>query len=291
MSYCVKCGTQEVQGQKFCPVCGTPSVTTNSAMGMPMPPLTSTEMSGEARVLVGLSLDPSRQSRLSIFFRLLLALPLYVASFFVGIATFFVVIAAWFAALFTGRVPNGMQRFVTGYIRMYYTISAYTFLLLPRWPGLVLREGPNDQLSLAIEHVSLNRAAVFFRIVLAYPAGIVSGILSIGSFPLLVIMWVWGIIAGRVPQPLHQALALILRYQTRLLAYVLLASPTQPFRGLLGDEVAASSSTLHIDTPASTASTSSLPTHWLVAKDSRTYVIVAIVLGVLLYAVQYGRAH
>ncbi len=290
MSYCVKCGTQEVAGQRFCPVCGTATASAASAsMSVPMPPLTSMEMSGEARVLVGLSLEPPRQSRLTILFRLLLALPLYVVSVFIGLATVIVVIGAWFAALFTGRVPDGMQRFVTSYIRMYANISAYTLLLVPRWPGVVLREGPNDQLSLAIEHVSLNRAAVFFRMVLLCPAGIVGGVLSIGSYPLLIIMWLWGIITGRVPQPLHQALALVLRYQTRLLAYVLLASPTQPFRGLLGDEVA-STTTSSAPVPLS-SSTSSLPTRWLVAKDTRTYVVAIIILGVLLYAVQYGRAH
>jgi len=291
MPYCVKCGTQEVQGQKFCPVCGTASVSTASAsMSVPMPPLSSTEMSGEARVLVGLSLEPPRQSRLTIFFRLLLALPLYVVSVFLGLVTAFVVIGAWFAALFTGRVPDGMQRFVTGYIRLYATISAYTLLLVPRWPGIVMREGPNDQLSLAIEHVSLNRAAVFFRVVLGYPAGIVGGILSFGSYPILIIMWIWGVIAGRVPQPLHQALALVLRYQTRLMAYFLLASPTQPFRGLLGDELVGAT-TNSMESTSASSSTASLPTRWLVAKDTRTYVVAIIVLGVLLYALQYGRTH
>jgi hypothetical protein len=289
MSYCVKCGTEEVQGQKFCPVCGTPSA--SASMSVPMPPLSSTEMSAYAQVLVGLSLDPPHQARWSIFFRLLLVLPLYVASAFVGLATFFVVVAAWFVALFTGHVPDGLQRFITGYIRLYSTISAYTLLLIPKWPGLVFHEGPNDQLALVIEHVSLNRAAVFFRIILVYPAGIVSGILSIGSYPLLVIMWFWGLITGRIPEPLHQTLALILRYQTRLLAYVLLTSPTQPFRGLLGDGVASSPSIPNAGSGESDVATSSLPTRWVVAKDTRTYVIVALVLGVVLYAVQYGRAH
>jgi len=67
MAYCAKCGTLEVEGQKFCAVCGAP--TSSSTSMAPMPPLTSNDMSGEARVLVGISLDPPVQARWTIFFR------------------------------------------------------------------------------------------------------------------------------------------------------------------------------------------------------------------------------
>jgi hypothetical protein len=73
-----------------------------------MPALTSTEMRGEARVLVGLSLEPPRQARWTILLRLVLAFPLLVVAFFVSIAGLVAVIVSWFAALLIGRVPDGL---------------------------------------------------------------------------------------------------------------------------------------------------------------------------------------
>ena len=47
----------------------------------------------------------------------LLAIPHYVALFFLDIAAFFTVIAAWFAIVITGRYPRAMFGFVEGVIR------------------------------------------------------------------------------------------------------------------------------------------------------------------------------
>ena len=286
MAYCAHCGTLEVEGQKFCAVCGNP--TSGSASMAPMPPLSSTAMRGEAQVLVGLVLEPPGQARWTIFIRLILVIPLFFVAFFVSVAAFFATIGSWFASLFVGRVPDGLQAFVTGALRLYANILAYTFLLTSRWPGLVFEEGAHDQVSLSIDHVSLNRAAVFFRLVLAIPGSIVSGVLSLGAYPFLFVMWVWGLFSGREPEALHQALALVLRFQIRFQAFAYLLTPTQPFRGLMGDGDAGAVPT-PVNTPGSELATSSLPTTWFIAKNARTMMIVVIVLGVVLYVFQRGR--
>lgn len=287
MAYCAKCGTLEVEGQKFCAVCGAP--TSSSTSMAPMPPLTSNDMSGEARVLVGISLDPPVQARWTIFFRSILAFPLFFVAIFISIAALCATIVAWFASLFTGRVPDGLQTFITGTMRLYANILAYVFLLTSRWPGLVFEEGTHDQVSLSIEHVSLNRAAVFFRILLSIPGSIVSVILSLGSYPLLFVMWVWGLVTGREPVPLHQALALVLRFQVRFQAYAYLMTPTQPFHGLMGDGESSADLPKTIVENSETPATSSLPTTWLVTKNTKTLTVVIIVLGVLFYAFSRGR--
>jgi len=245
-------------------------------------------MRGEAQVLVGLVLEPPGQARWTIFIRLILVIPLFFVAFFVSVAAFFATIGSWFASLFVGRVPDGLQAFVTGALRLYANILAYTFLLTSRWPGLVFEEGAHDQVSLSIDHVSLNRAAVFFRLVLAIPGSIVSGVLSLGAYPFLFVMWVWGLFSGREPEALHQALALVLRFQIRFQAFAYLLTPTQPFRGLMGDGDAGAVPT-PVNTPGSELATSSLPTTWFIAKNARTMMIVVIVLGVVLYVFQRGR--
>lgn len=287
MAYCAHCGTVEVEGQKYCAVCGNPTSTTG--LLAPMPPLTSTAMRGEAQVRVGLSLLPPVHARWTIFLRLILAIPLGIVAFFVSIAALVATIGAWFAALFVGRVPDGLQAFISSALRLYANVLAYVFLLTSRWPGLVFDEGPHDQLSLSIDHVDLNRAAVFFRLILAIPGSIVSAVLSFGSYPVLFVMWVWGIFTGREPVALHQALVLVVRYQIRFQAYAYLLSPTQPFQSMLGDGDAGASSPMTAVSQSEPAPTSSLPTTWLIVKNARSTMIAIIALGVVLYVLQRGR--
>lgn len=288
MAYCPNCGTQQPGGQRFCGVCGTAQPGTSGFTPMPAIPEVSTgDHNGQARVLVGLSLDPPRQSRWSVFFRLIMVFPLSFVAFGLEIAAFFVVIAAWFAALFTGRVPDGIQRFLTNVFRFYANLSAYLFLLTKRWPGIVWDGRPDDQLTLEVDHVRLRRWAVFFRIVLAIPAGIVNEVISIGSYPALFVMWCWGVIAGREPRALHQAMALVLRYQLRLFAYSCLLTPTQPLNGFFGDGEAPKPDPAQV-VAVDSAALPTLATHWLVAKSAKNVFIVMLVLGIPLF---YWQSH
>lgn len=65
----------------------------------------------------------------------LLAIPHYVALFFLYIGGFFVVIAAWFAILFTGRFPRGMFDYLVGVARWTNRVIAYAHVLVTdRYP-------------------------------------------------------------------------------------------------------------------------------------------------------------
>jgi hypothetical protein len=59
----------------------------------------------------------------------LMAIPHYVALFFLYIAGFFVVIAAWFVILFTGRFPRRMFEFLVGVGRWTNRVIAYAHVL------------------------------------------------------------------------------------------------------------------------------------------------------------------
>jgi hypothetical protein len=59
-----------------------------------------------------------------------LAIPHYVALFFLSIAACVVMIIAWFAILFTGRYPRGLFDFTQGVLRWTLRVSAYAFLLV-----------------------------------------------------------------------------------------------------------------------------------------------------------------
>jgi hypothetical protein len=82
----------------------------------------------------------------------------------------------------------------------------------------------------------LNRLAVFFRLVLAIPAYLVTLLLTFGMEGLvLLVTWLIVLIAGQMPRPLHEAYAAGLRYYIRFLGYVFLVTGTYP-GGLFGDQ-------------------------------------------------------
>jgi hypothetical protein len=260
----------------------------------PMPPMSNDPLGTEAKVLVGLSLDPPRHSRWSVLIRAILALPLLVVAEIIGIGAAFVVFVAWFAALFSGRVPDGLQRFLTNALRLVANLLAYCYLLVPRWPGVNFHSRSTEQVSVEVDHVRLRRWSVFFRILLGYPANIVNVLFTLGSLPFLVLMWCWGVVAGREPRSFHQALALVLRFQLRLQAYGCLLTPTQPFRGIFGDGAARNARDAPIDAsndgaPALTnnSNPARLPTSWFVERATRFVLVVILVIGAPVYALNF----
>lgn len=194
---------------------------------------------GPALVSLGLPLEPPSQRRWTIVLRVVLAIPVYVVFVWYGVVSLVLVIGAWFSALFTKRVPDSIQRRLTGIQRWEARAYAYLYLLTDQWPGAHLEYRDGDVADLAIDHVELRRSAVLFRIVLAIPVFIVQSVVSGGLWPFSIWMWLVGLVRGRCPATLHQASALVVRFTTRANAYILLLTPTMPFRGLFGDGVEA----------------------------------------------------
>jgi hypothetical protein len=74
------------------------------------------------------------RSRLTIFFRLLLAIPHFIVILFVAIGLYVVVIVGWFAVIILGRWPESMGRFVVGVMRWNARLSGYVYLLTDEYP-------------------------------------------------------------------------------------------------------------------------------------------------------------
>ena len=85
--------------------------------------------------------DDLERPRLTVLFRLFLAIPHLVWIFLWSIAVFFVVIIAWLAALVTGRVPQSLRRFLAAYIRYATHLGAFLYLVGRRFPGFTGRAG------------------------------------------------------------------------------------------------------------------------------------------------------
>ena len=172
-------------------------------------------------------------SRATVAFRIVLAIPHLVAWWAIGYAAGVVSIVAWFAALFTARVPTGIYGFIAWYVSYSSRVWAYVNLLTDRWPVFSDNEGYPVAIWLPGPQ-RLNRAAVFFRFILAIPAGIVGALVTAGMVIASPVVWLVVLIAGRVPRPLFNASAAAVRFQLRHYSYSYLLTPAYP-AGLYGD--------------------------------------------------------
>jgi hypothetical protein len=187
--------------------------------------------SGPVLVAVGM---PAAQSRASVAFRLLLAIPHFLVLYVLGIAASVVAVLGWLCALVTGRLPGFAASYLSGYTRWYCRVGAYLLLLTDAYPPFSLEEAAYP-VRVKASPGRLNRLAVLFRLVLAIPAAIVSAILVSGVTTVVIfIAWLAALIAGKLPGSLHQAFAAVLRYATRYYGYLYLLTDTYP-AGLFGD--------------------------------------------------------
>lgn len=172
--------------------------------------------------------DDLRRSRLTVFFRLLLAIPHLVWLYLWGIAAAVAALIAWFAALFTGRVPQGLHRFLALYLRYQVHVYAYLTLAADPFPEFAGAEGtyPVDLHVAPPEPQS--RLTVFFRILLAVPALIIAGVLNYLSGAVAFFAWFVCVALGRIPEGMRNLQAFSIRYHAQTTAYQYLLTQRYP---------------------------------------------------------------
>ena len=179
--------------------------------------------------------EPAPQNRLTVLVRIILAIPHLVVLWALGIAAEVVLIICWFAALFLGRLPEGLGGFLTGYLRWLVRVQAYLFLLTDRYPPFELGEA-DYPVQILLRPGPLNRLAVLFRIILAIPAALLSALVVLGMETIVMfVIWLIVLIAGQLPRPLYEAIAAGQRYYFRYTGYLFLLTGTYPW-GLFGDQ-------------------------------------------------------
>jgi hypothetical protein len=95
---------------------------------------TSADPGDFPRVRVDYQPALEERNRLTVFFRLLLAIPHFIVIAVLGIGAFICGIIAFFAVLFTGRWPEGLRTYVLGVMRWSMRAQAYLFLLTDEYP-------------------------------------------------------------------------------------------------------------------------------------------------------------
>jgi hypothetical protein len=173
--------------------------------------------------------DGLARPRLTVLFRLFLALPHLVWILLWSIAVFFVAIVAWFAALITGRVPEAIHRFLAAYIRYGTHLVAFIYLIGRRFPGFTGRAGSYG-IDLEIDpRTRQSRWKTLFRFLLAIPAFILAGALGGVAFVIAFFAWWYALVTGRMPEGMRNLGAACLRYSAQTYAYALLVTDRYPY--------------------------------------------------------------
>jgi Domain of unknown function (DUF4389) len=177
---------------------------------------------------IGLTVtDDLRRSRLTVFFRLLLAIPSIIWLGLWGILAEIVLVVAWFAALFTGRVPESIHGLLASFIRFSTRLNAYILLLANPFPGFT-----NGQPYPVDAHIApaaaQSRLTVLFRIILAIPAVILTYVFRIVNNVVAFLSWFYILFTGRMNEGMRNISLWLFKYEVQTYGYLFLLTGRYP---------------------------------------------------------------
>jgi ABC-type multidrug transport system fused ATPase/permease subunit len=122
--------------------------------------------------------DDLRRSRLTVLFRLILAIPHLIWFVLWSIAVFVAAIVSWFIVLIVARLPQGLHNFFSAYVRYSTHLYAYLYLAANEYPGFTGEAG-DYPVDVTIDGPARqSRWKTLARIFLAIPAILLDGALT-----------------------------------------------------------------------------------------------------------------
>jgi hypothetical protein len=158
---------------------------------------------------------PDSLSRLSTFFRVLLAIPVAVFLYAINGG---IVGAMWAAILVRGRIPRWLFDFQVGYNRFSTRAAAYFLLLTDTYPAFEGAWVVDYDVDYP-ERVSRWKL-LFWKVIASIPHFIVLFFLWIAVMFCVFIAWFAILFTGKFPRGLHSFVAGVLRWSARVTAYV-----------------------------------------------------------------------
>jgi hypothetical protein len=179
----------------------------------------------------------------------LLAIPHYVALFFLTIAFVFVTIAAFFAIVFTGRYPRGLFDFNVGVLRWWWRVDFYALTAIgtDRYPPFTLADVDYPARLDVPYPERLHRGLPFVKWLFAFPHWVAVAAFTGGAWAasssrdwhfsislttmLVIVAGVVLLFRARYPRDVFELLIGINRWIYRVFAYVaLMRDEYPPFR-------------------------------------------------------------
>jgi hypothetical protein len=172
--------------------------------------------------------DDLERNRLTVFFRLLLAIPQAIWIALWSIAAYVAIVFAWFAALIFGRVPDGLHEFIARYLRALTHLSAYLFLLADPWPPFGGAEG-SYPVDLRVDRAApQSRLTVLCRWLLAIPALLLVYAFRTVNQLVAFVGWFYCLATGRMHEGMRDISAWMLRYEVQAYGYIFLLTSRYP---------------------------------------------------------------
>jgi hypothetical protein len=167
------------------------------------------------------------RSRLTTFFRLILAIPHFIFVALWGIAATFALFIAWFAALFTGSVPLSLHVFMGDWLRYATRVSGYALLLSNPFPPF--SSSGSYPIDLRVDPAQVqSRLTVFFRLLLAIPAMILANVFQNVTSVVAFFSWFYILFTGRMHEGMRNLNGWMLRYEIQTYAYLYLLTQRYP---------------------------------------------------------------
>jgi len=173
--------------------------------------------------------DDLARPRLTVFFRLFLAIPHFVWIFLWSIVVFTIAFFVWLIALVLGRLPAPLHRFYAAYVRYALHLVAFVYLIGRRFPGFTGREGSYGVDVVIDPPVRQKRLTILFRFFLAIPAFIVASALGGVAFLIALFAWWYALITARMPEGMRNLGVACLRYSAQTYAYAFLLTSRYPY--------------------------------------------------------------
>lgn len=174
--------------------------------------------------------DDLSRNRLTVAFRLILAIPHLIWLTLWGIVVYLAIIVSWFATLFAGQTPQGLHDFIAQYLRYSTHVYGYLVFLADPYPGFLGDSAYDCDLAIA-PPAPQNRWVTGFRVILAIPALIVQAVLGYLLYIVAIISWFACLFLGAMPLGLRNLTAWVLRFTQQTNAYVMLLTDRYPSFG------------------------------------------------------------
>jgi hypothetical protein len=143
-----------------------------------------------------------------------------------GAVAFVAAVIGWFAIVFAARYPDGLWNLTAYYLRWRVRAVAYTALLRDEYPPF--GDGAYPARVLLTHPGARSRLTVAFRPFLALPQLLCVWVLGIAWAFSTLIAWFAILFTGRYPAGLYRFGVGVLRWTTRVEAYVLLLEDAYP---------------------------------------------------------------
>ena len=210
----------------------------------------STQEAHAVRLVVS---DDLRRNRLTVFFRLLLAIPHLIWFALWSLGAVLLALVIWIATLVRGIPPKGLHDFYAMYVRYSVHVGAYLTLAANPYPGFGGAAGTYPVDVVVPEPSRQRRWTVALRLVLAIPALVLAAVLSPtlgggggggagrgegaesfayqtgGALAIVAFLgWFASLATGRMPHGLRNFAVYALRYAAEATSYLFLLTGRYP---------------------------------------------------------------